>query len=106
MDFLIAPIHSLGSRGFDDRFDDSRLPFHVSHGINIERVSDLFDRAELGGWERDLSESQREDLRRLRYGLIHRFNRGTENPNDSSSPVRLISSCLRLIRPMRTGVVD
>jgi hypothetical protein len=113
MKFSLIPIHSLGFNGIGEQFDLARLPFQVIEHVNIEDVSGLIPEGAFESWGPLLGQSRLREIKSLRWAFIHRFEPGRgvslsseENALQvpkSAELVNLISSCLRLLRPMRQG---
>jgi hypothetical protein len=99
--FALMPIHSLGRRGSDDKFDTTKLPFEIIKGVNIEDISALLRDDPFGIWKEMLGESQTEKIKRVKYALIYRYHPENVTTTDPNATLTLLSSCLRLIRPMR-----
>ena len=117
MRFTLYPIYWLAGVLDDEQFDLRRLPFDVAENVRIEDVSQRFrpDAFDLG--KETLGTKILEELERVRYALVHRYepepivDEATheivyKQSNESSETlIRQIAACLRLIRPMRQSAL-
>ncbi len=104
MEFAFVPLHSLGHRGFGERFDLARLPFRIADGLTIEDVEPCLPGDAFTLWKSMLGESTFEKVERVKHAIVHRYNE-SDGETDRGLTT-LATSCLRLIRPMRQGVLS
>jgi hypothetical protein len=101
----LYPIYAVGEGWDDEPFNPEVLPFSVTPFITVEDVSSLFN-DETSRWvEREMGRHDMEDLRSVRYAVVHRYSAGPYINDDANAEsgrlVREVAACLRLIRPMR-----
>lgn len=111
--FSLYAIYGLSHENWGNhRFDLSRLPFEIVDGVCIEDVSGCFRENEFHYVEKKLGSDATEDLKGIKYALVHRFNGAAtfedkefipehEHVTNSEKLLGNIAGCLRLIRPMR-----
>lgn len=105
MRFSLYPIYWLSGEIDDQQFDLTKLPFDVTENVSIEAVWQRFrDHAFDLGKER-LGTGILEELERVRYALVHRYEADEQSSRDSEILIRQIAACLRLIRPMRQSAL-
>jgi hypothetical protein len=105
MEFTFAPIYSLGRNGSADKFDLRELPFAVQRGLTIENVEHLLPQDAFDLWKAMLGESLSEKVGKVKHALVHRYEMGDDRSDFEESSTVFATSCLRLIRPMRQGVL-
>jgi len=102
--FILHPVYSLASEGFDDRsFDYGMLPMPICDGVTLEDVRGLLPDDAFSTWKGYLSKEESEHLEHIRYALVRRFDESwiPSKDRDAFEPVEAVMACLRLIRPMR-----
>lgn len=104
LNFALVPIYSLGRNGSEDKFDLAELPYELLPGLTIEDVSRLLPSNAFELWKSMLGESIAEKVH-VRYAFIRRFDEADAPDLDSGCSPAFATSCLRLIRPMRQGVL-
>lgn len=105
MKFAFFPIYSLGFRWSESQFDLTKLPYEIAPNLAIENVSPLLPDNAFELWKPMLGENVFKRLERLEYALIHRFDDDSEANPANHSLLNFAVSCLRIIRPMRQGVL-
>ena len=74
--------------------------FQIADELSIEDVRMRLPENAFELWNRMLGESHSENLRSIRYALVHRFDPAEDAEQQLTA---YAISCLRLIRPMRQG---
>jgi hypothetical protein len=105
MEFTFVPIYSLGHRGSEDKFDSTKLPFEIIPALTIEDIEHLLTEKAFVLWKAMLGESLFEKIGRVRYAFTYRYGKDEVKHHLKESPTTYAASCLRLIRPMRQGVL-
>ncbi len=108
MNFTLYPIYWLaGALVDDEQFDLSKLPIDVAEGTRIEDVSGRFAKGTFELFREKLGTDRMEDLKRVRYALVHRYPDPTGYPHGerAEETVLMLAACLRLIRPMRQSAL-
>lgn len=114
MKFTLSPIYALAGRIGDEEFDLSKLPFLITEGAQLEDVTDRFRQDAFNLWRESIGTEAWRALKGVRGAIVHRYDaRPTFDENTkeyvletdlvkrSETLIRLLSACLRLIRPMR-----